>query len=49
MNERKLELLVQILKGMNEIQEIREKKKGDKPPDSPPANCGHAVLNTTHS
>ena len=32
MNERKLELLVQILKTMSEIQEIREKKKGDKPP-----------------
>ena len=32
MNEKKLELLVQILKTMNEIQDIREKKKGGKSP-----------------
>lgn len=49
MNERKLELLLRILKTMNEIQENREKKKGDKPPDSPSANCGHAALDITHS
>ena len=49
MNEKKLELLVQILKGMNEIQEIREKKKGDKPPQSQPANSVPAVSDTTHS
>ena len=49
MNEKKLELLVQILKTMNEIQEIREKKKGENPPQSQPANYGPAVLDTTHS
>ena len=49
MNERKLELLVQILKTMNEIQEIREKKKGENPPQSQPANSVPAVLDITHS
>lgn len=49
MSERKLELLVQILKTMNGIQESREKKEGNKSPQSPPINCDHAALNTTHS
>lgn len=49
MNEKKLELLVQILKTMNEIQEIREKKEGENPPQSQPANSVPAVLDITHS
>lgn len=51
MNEKKLELLVQILKTMNEVQENRKKNREIKSPDSPPANygCDLAVSGTAHS
>lgn len=46
MNERKLELLVEILKELNDLQEIRERKAAastEQPTDSP------AISNTVHT
>jgi hypothetical protein len=48
MNERKIELLIELLKSMNELQELRKKKKGASAPN-PSANDFHATSSNLHT
>lgn len=50
MNVRKLELLVELLKSMNDLQDSRKKKKrGNTPNSSGLPNDPHATSDTVHT